>query len=56
MKNEEAWTWRWLALLSELAEAKLKEEIGMSGRWGESPSVGEGSEASPSDSSESEES
>lgn len=35
MNNEEALTWRWLALLSELAEAKLKEEIDMAGRGGE---------------------
>lgn len=55
MNNEEALTWTWPALLSELAKAKLKNEIGMAGRGGE-PIVGEDSEASPSDSSESEES
>lgn len=35
MNNEEALAWRGLALLSELAEAKLKEEIGRAGRGGE---------------------
>lgn len=40
MNSGEARTWRWLSLLSELAQAKLTEKITSTGRWAETPQLG----------------